>query len=41
MFITEEKLKSISEQLNGTPEDKMLAINLLAASDRDWETLVL
>jgi hypothetical protein len=37
MFITEEKLKSISEQLNGTPEDKMLAINLLAAlvSDKD------
>lgn len=37
MFITEEKLKTISEQLNGTPEDKMLAIELLAAlvSDKD------
>lgn len=31
MFITEEKLKNISDQLNGTPEDKMLAIDLLAA----------
>lgn len=37
MFITEKKLKSISEQLSGTPEDKMLAINLLTAliSDED------
>jgi len=31
MFITEEKLKNISDQLNGTPEDKMLAIELLTA----------
>ena len=30
MFITEEKLKNISEQLNGSKEDKILAINLLA-----------
>jgi len=31
MFITEEKLKNISDQLNGTPEDKILAIELLTA----------
>ena len=37
MFITEEKLHNISEQLSGTPEDKMLAINLLTVliSDED------
>ncbi len=39
MFITEEKLNNISEQLNGTPEDKMLAIDLLAVliSDEDMK----
>ena len=39
MFITEEKLKSISEQLNGSGEDKMLAVELLTAliSDQDMK----
>ncbi|MCH1613599.1 MAG: hypothetical protein L7S72_09925 [Flavobacteriales bacterium] len=37
MFITEEKLNNISEQLRGSGEDKMLAVNLLTTliSDED------
>lgn len=31
MFITEEKLKNLTEQLDSTPEDKMLAIELLTS----------